>query len=547
MEAEQLREVVKRLSDKTPVSELNYAGDSVIVGTVGGLLAKGMAESSDTKCVEPLLEVLAHGDPADPGAVARGLGRLGDQRVVEPLFDLLRSCHDVYRGDVADALAALYHRGVMSRPVLCEKLGSWSDRETALAAKLLDPDAGEDQVPDLRRRLFGTGGREARCSAAEALARIGGDEAVSALLQAARTDHDDSVRVRALRVLPNLDGADAIGIVERLLDYGESLVREAAAGALGRHGGVASLAHLARCLGHDSLLVRSAAATAMGAIVARAGGTPDTGESVSRDGTALFGGVDVVEALLPRLRDYEAGVRKAAAHALAATRDPRVFGPLQDALTDNEDKVTLAAKEALGRLGVMPDGKRLLALSRRRGYDGREHTVEALVHFHDPCVVPLLLRRLRGRDWYAACRAAEALAKVGDRRAVKSLIRALRRKDKHVRGDAAKALGRLGDVRAVAPLIETLRDEYDLARSAAAEALGAICAATRNAAGGEPDSRPHAGKKWAATESKVVAAIGEALVDGGLWSGDNGAVGALETIGTPEALRLVHEWRERNP
>ena len=114
--------------------------------------------------VDKLIRALQHPEPSTPVRAATILGRLRDRRAVGPLLAVLRTTHDGFL--LAAAARALGQIG--------------------------DPTAAPTLVDLLQR-----GPLPARLAAVEALQRVGGAEARTALRQAAVSDPAPSVREAA--------------------------------------------------------------------------------------------------------------------------------------------------------------------------------------------------------------------------------------------------------------------------------------------------------------------------------------------------------------
>jgi HEAT repeat protein len=104
----------------------------------------------------------------------------------------------------------------------------------------------------------------------------------------------------------------------------------------------------------------------------------------------------------------------------------------------------------------------------------RRAAAEALGAFKDPRPLDALLQTLRDKDLDVQSAAAGALGELNDPRALELLVQTLRDKDFGVRYAAAKALGELKDPRALDPLLQALRDEDPLVRQSAVEGLGEL-------------------------------------------------------------------------
>lgn len=199
-----------------------------------------------------------------------------------------------------------------------------------------------------------------------------------------------------------LDAARALGVgrseraVPTLIEWlgdAETKIRIAAADALGAIGGPAARSALTRSLGDADHAVRQRAVHALGGIGRR-------------------GDASVVIALLPRLSDDKADVRRETVQQLEAIADRRAVIPLVAAFSDNHPEVRKAAVRAVGR-------------------------------FADASVVPALLRLLRDPT-------------------------------EEVRSAAVSSLGQIGSASAIGALSDLLSSGTDVFRSKVAYSLGQI-------------------------------------------------------------------------
>jgi HEAT repeat protein len=253
----------------------------------------------------------------------------------------------------------------------------------------------------------------------------------------------------------------------------------------------------------------------------------DPGSNIRYSAAAALGRLGdarAVEPLLHALSDPDEDVRSSAADALGLLGDARAVEPLLHALSDPDGRVRSSAADALGKLGEPAVEPLIRVLSDPRGYI-RSSTADALGKLGEPAVEPLI-RVLSDPRGYIRSSAAEALRKLGDARAVEPLIRALSDPDKDVRSRAADALAQLGDARAVEPLLHALSDPDRNVRSGTVAALGRL------------------------GDARAVERLTDLLSD---TSGDifdlervcDAAAIALQSIGTPEALAAVADWRAR--
>ena len=134
-------------------------------------------------------------------------------------------------------------------------------------------------------------------------------------------------------------------------------------------------------------------------------------------GAQQSGTEGAVDALIAALKDSDAGVRRAAAHALADLNSRRAAPALADAMKGADPELRATIVSALGELG-------------------------------DSSVAPALRDALKDESASVRARAASALGEIGDRGSVDALIAAVKDKSADVRKRAVSALGEIGDARA---------------------------------------------------------------------------------------------------
>ncbi len=187
---------------------------------------------------------------------------------------------------------------------------------------------------------------------------------------------------------------------------------------------------------------------------------------------------EVIAALIERLKDTDAGVRRAAANALGNLRSRAAVPALITASGDRNKDVRMAVCSALGEIG---DSRAVQALVRRltdESADVRYHAIDALGEFADeltasqtPSVHRLLLEVGGQLDEAARIRAkaAELLGEIGDRASIPALQRMLADPSPEVRTNALESLNELKAVLSERDVSTLLRDLSPDVRSAALE------------------------------------------------------------------------------
>jgi len=161
---------------------------------------------------------------------------------------------------------------------------------------------------------------------------------------------------------------------------------------------------------------------------------------LTTNGRAVVADSAVVQALIERLKDKDAGVRAAAAQSLGNLRARRAVPALLELVTDADREVRGKVAEALGELQDERAIASLTKLLSDESPEVRERALNGLGEFEHDVPVSAILPIL------------------ADPRA-------------EVRGRAAELLGRSGDRAASAPLQKLLKDSHADVRRAAIEAL----------------------------------------------------------------------------
>jgi len=515
-------------------------------------VAEALGAISDPQAVPALIQALGDSYSDVRRAAAAALGKLGDPQAVPALSVWVHAGEDAARNalqtlgrpalDLTQAVAQVAAQGAWG--VLIRALPNEKVREAVVGL-------GTPTVPALIQALEDSDGGVRR-AAAEALGKLGDSQAVPALSVCAHAG-EESAR-KALQTLghpaPDLPQAvaqlaakGAWGVLIRALP--NEKVREIVMGF-----GVSAVPALIQALGSRSDRVRRVACEALGAIgdpqavpalsvCAHAGEesarkalqtlghpAPDLPQAVAQLAAkgawgvliralpnekvreAVVGlGTPAVPALIQALRDWDRGVRWAAAEALVKIGTPAVPALIQ-ALGSRSDRVRRAAAAALGKLGD-PQAVPALSVWAHAGENAARKALQTLGHpaldlpqavsqvaaqgvwgvliralpntkvcrvivqLGTPAV-PKLTQAIGDSDGDVRRAGCEVLGAIGDPEAVPALIQALRDSNAVVRESAGWGLGAIGDPQAVSALIKALGDKNENVRGAAAWALGAI-------------------------------------------------------------------------
>jgi HEAT repeat protein len=179
----------------------------------------------------------------------------------------------------------------------------------------------------------------------------------------------------------------------------------------------------------------------------------------------------LVEALRDRHED-EASVKVAAAAALARLRDPSAIALLVGELRTVDEQSSRSVAEALVAFGEMAVDALLELLADAAHPAGRLWAARILGRLGSARAVDDLIARLSDRDDRLRMAAAEALGAIGDPRALQPIVRAtLRDPAPQVRAHAAGAVARIEGERAIDVLVAALADPDYATRIRALEAF----------------------------------------------------------------------------
>ncbi|HMG94955.1 MAG TPA: M56 family metallopeptidase [Gemmatimonadaceae bacterium] len=166
----------------------------------------------------------------------------------------------------------------------------------------------------------------------------------------------------------------------------------------------------------------------------------------------------VVNALIARLGDEDADVRRAAAHSLGQLKDSRAVPGLIGALKDSDPKVRESAAEALAEFEDPRAIAPLAALLNDASTEVKQSALEALSHFDDGVPSSAVIRSLSDADAEVRHKAANLAGKLRDRSATPALAKLVGDPDSDVRQAAIEAIGELKDPMAASAVTLALGD-----------------------------------------------------------------------------------------
>ncbi len=179
----------------------------------------------------------------------------------------------------------------------------------------------------------------------------------------------------------------------------------------------------------------------------------------------------VVNALIARLKDENAGVRGAAAHSLGRLGDPRAVPPLIAVLADSDGEVRAAAIEALADLGDARAIGPIAGLLKDPAADVKRNALGALSHFDEGVPTAPVVALLDDPSADVRHEAIDLLDHLHARSAAGAIARMIHDPSPDVRHAAVSTLGNMGAQGAVGAVTEALADANADVRQAALGAL----------------------------------------------------------------------------
>ena len=182
----------------------------------------------------------------------------------------------------------------------------------------------------------------------------------------------------------------------------------------------------------------------------------------------------VVAALIERLKDTDAGVRRAAASSLGRLKSRRAVSPLMALLSDRNLQVRSAAVEALANIEDPSAVPALLRALSDESAEVRQHALDGLGNFSEELRANQLTPLLKDASPDIRGKVAELLGEIGDQSAADDLLPLLRDVNANVRHEVVHALAHLKARSAGPALLPLLRDADANVRGAVLEALGEL-------------------------------------------------------------------------
>ncbi|HEX6745808.1 MAG TPA: HEAT repeat domain-containing protein [Longimicrobium sp.] len=326
---------------------------------------------------------------------------------------------------------------------------------------------------------------QVRVSAVQALGSMSGldPRSVAALIEALRTDQDETVRTTAAWALGQIENRTATPALVSAMTGDRSVsVRRTAAWALGQMEDPAAVDGLARAMRDADAEVRVTAIWALGqiedrrAVPALTAALRDGDASIRQKSAWALGQIEdrsAVPGLAAALRDSDREVRATAVWALGQIESPEAVPALGGLLRDADANVRNQAAWALGQIEAESAVQPLAGVVQNdASAEVRKTAVWALGQIEAQSSIPALSAALRDRDAGVRAQAAWAIGQVEPAQAPAALVAALRDDDRNVRRQAAWALSQVrGDPSIVAPLRAALRDSDPEVKHLALRAL----------------------------------------------------------------------------
>ena len=437
--------------------------------------ARELAELPGPISISLLKELVCDDDPDVVHAASRSIRKIGARAATQPLVDLLRSDNARHRNRAAILIACLGPDALpqvanllvdpdgdirkfgvdiirdMALPesenILVKALYDDSVNVAVAAAESLGKVGGPGAVPYLAECL-----QKApwlKCAAMKALARIGGDEALSAILKTS-LDEESIVLFSAVSALGTMGDARGIDFLLRLLDCGLSMLEPAVAQAL------ASI--LKNADGKKLERVREKLSAE------RIAGLLDHGNSeVVRSAVALLGRLgdeSNVPGLARLFRADNAHLFEELEKALLAI-DPSDVSPVASILSDDREPETvkIAAIRLLGKTKRSEAFEALAVFLEACAEELKPYVLQAMAETQDPRGVSYFHRMLRSGGESVCLAAVEALQRHASPESIPHLTALAQGPSSPVRKAAAASLKKYGGIEKHAPVLDMLRSE----------------------------------------------------------------------------------------
>lgn len=253
----------------------------------------------------------------------------------------------------------------------------------------------------------------------------------------------------------------------------------------------------------------------------------------------------VVNALIARLKDENAGVRRAAAQSLGRLGDPRAVPALLAVLTDSDAEVRATVIDALADFEDPRAIDPIVGLLKDPVTDVRHNALNALSHWDKRVPAAPVIALLEDPDADVRREAVHLLDHMEARSAGPAIARLIHDPNADVRRNVVQAMGNMNDQSGAAAITEALSDPDPDVRHEALDALSNLKAPIAEATlikmmtDGDPDVRQAAAH--IAGERSVVGAIPalRRLIDDPKSDVRETATEALGNIADPAARQAL--------
>jgi HEAT repeat protein len=405
----------------------------------------GARRAAAAEAVQPLSEMLNDGSAKVRAHAASALGQIGAaaKPAVPALVELLKDPDATVRRQAVKAVMSI-RPGPQVMVPLCIKLMEDSDPGVRMRILNAISDAGPQAVPGLIAALDNERAAYWACLVLRDMGPAAKD-AVPALA-AKLEDRQPDVRREAILALAAMEGAAAGAVEPIAAALGNEHTATAATYALGRIGQIPKAAEaviLANVKSGDKVL----SVTSLWALARARPEDKDLRRTVT-------------ERLIEQLKNENAMVRMAAAHALAGLPPaPEITVPIwEKALENADERTTHLALDAVASLGA-PAVPRLVDALKHEKLRG--HVIQVLGKIGPAAApaTPALTGLIADKDDDVAYEALMALAKIGPgaKAAVPEVMKVLAGGDKSNVPTAAYVLGKIGpDAAAALPALRGL-------------------------------------------------------------------------------------------
>jgi HEAT repeat protein len=501
-----------RLTGFTPVPS-NVTGLRHADPAIRALTAGTLAKMGDKSAESALIDVLDDDDEQVRMEATRALARCGSEASIPSVISKLHDPSVLVRTAAATTLGISTNPSVIPALLDATKDPDWHVRARAIQslAQVIQRDPSKiAQVTDvfiskLQEDEFAL----VRDRAADALAFVGDDRSIDALVRAVVSENRDA-RFHAARALVTGKSVKALPLLAPYAKHEDPEVRLKVVEVYGAIGGAEQLDTVVEAVEDPDPNVRLAAVQALQRLQQR-GGAPALREKISdpnphvRAASARAIGnlkdQEAVPQLIALLRDPNGFVRGAAAEALGKIGDRSAVAPLLTVLAGEETQTAAALDQSLV---IGTDPGLLPEMLRQKRIEEKIQVVQALGALRSPeAVDPIVEHGLKAEDAGLRAVSAVELGRIGDPRAVNPLqeavrgyysaavptteieegviagtipenVRLMKEREARVRASVAWALGELSDPATIETLTKAANDENSLVRDAAVEALAKI-------------------------------------------------------------------------